>query len=70
MMNKAIKCSRLPRIGASNGKNEATDYVDVIGVDVGGKFPDLIQLDRANGAVRLAKVPSKLHNIWCHAGDS
>ena len=48
MMNKAIKCSRLPRIGASNGKNEATDYVDVIGVDVGGKFPDLIQLDRAN----------------------
>ena len=52
------------------GKNEATDYVDLIGVDVARKFTDLIQLDQANGAVRLAKVPSKLHNIWCHVGYS
>ena len=32
----------------------------VIGVDVGGTFTDLILMDPATGAVRLAKVPSTL----------
>lgn len=34
----------------------------VVGVDVGGTFTDLVQLDQATGRVRLAKVPSTLDN--------
>jgi len=35
---------------------------DLIGVDVGGTFTDLVRLDQASGAVRLAKVASTLDN--------
>ena len=34
----------------------------VVGVDVGGTFTDLVELDQASGKVRLAKVPSTLDN--------
>ncbi|WP_202076144.1 hydantoinase/oxoprolinase family protein [Pseudooceanicola pacificus] len=34
----------------------------VIGVDVGGTFTDLVLVDPSSGAVRLAKVPSTLDN--------
>ena len=34
----------------------------VVGVDVGGTFTDLLQLDQTTGAVRLAKVPSTPEN--------
>ncbi|MDK3073742.1 hydantoinase/oxoprolinase family protein [Sedimentitalea sp. JM2-8] len=34
----------------------------VVGVDVGGTFTDLIELDQATGRVRLSKVPSTLDN--------
>ena len=34
----------------------------IVGVDVGGTFTDLVALDPATGAVRLAKVPSTLDN--------
>ncbi|OWU75557.1 hydantoinase/oxoprolinase family protein [Phaeobacter sp. 22II1-1F12B] len=34
----------------------------VVGVDVGGTFTDLVELDPASGKVRLAKVPSTLDN--------
>lgn len=34
----------------------------VVGVDVGGTFTDLVELDPATGNVRLAKVPSTLDN--------
>ncbi|OWU84786.1 hydantoinase [Oceanicola sp. 22II-s10i] len=34
----------------------------VVGVDVGGTFTDLILMDPATGAVRLAKVPTTLDN--------
>ncbi|MDE3027350.1 MAG: hydantoinase/oxoprolinase family protein, partial [Paracoccaceae bacterium] len=34
----------------------------VVGVDVGGTFTDLILMDQATGAVKLAKVPSTLYN--------
>ncbi len=34
----------------------------VVGVDVGGTFTDLVQLDTASGAVRLTKVPSTPDN--------
>ncbi len=34
----------------------------VVGVDVGGTFTDLIMLDPAKGAVRLAKVPTTMEN--------
>ncbi|GHF51385.1 hydantoinase/oxoprolinase family protein [Seohaeicola zhoushanensis] len=34
----------------------------VVGVDVGGTFTDLVELDPATGRVRLAKVPSTLDN--------
>ena len=33
-----------------------------LGVDVGGTFTDLLQLDQATGAVRIAKVPSTPDN--------
>ncbi|KAA2313859.1 hydantoinase/oxoprolinase family protein [Pseudooceanicola sediminis] len=39
---------------------EDTMTGQVIGVDVGGTFTDLILMDPATGAVRLAKVPSTL----------
>ena len=32
------------------------------GIDVGGTFTDLVQLDPATGEVKLAKVPSTLDN--------
>lgn len=34
----------------------------VAGVDVGGTFTDLLELDQASGAVRIAKVPSTPEN--------
>jgi len=34
----------------------------IVGVDVGGTFTDLVMLDQANGRVRLAKVPSTMDN--------
>jgi N-methylhydantoinase A len=34
----------------------------VVGVDVGGTFTDLLELDTSTGAVRLAKVPSTPEN--------
>ncbi|MCB1359445.1 MAG: hydantoinase/oxoprolinase family protein, partial [Maritimibacter sp.] len=34
----------------------------VVGVDVGGTFTDLVELDPVSGRVRLAKVPSTLDN--------
>lgn len=34
----------------------------VVGVDVGGTFTDLVLLDQQTGAVRLAKVPTTLDN--------
>lgn len=34
----------------------------VVGVDVGGTFTDLVELDQSSGRVRLAKVPSTLDN--------
>lgn len=34
----------------------------VAGIDVGGTFTDLVQLDQATGAVQLAKVPSTPEN--------
>lgn len=34
----------------------------VVGVDVGGTFTDLVELDQSTGKVRLAKVPSTLDN--------
>ncbi len=34
----------------------------VVGVDVGGTFTDLVELNQRTGAVRLAKVPSTLDN--------
>ncbi|MEY8829929.1 hydantoinase/oxoprolinase family protein [Sedimentitalea sp. XS_ASV28] len=34
----------------------------VVGVDVGGTFTDLVELDQSSGQVRLAKVPSTLDN--------
>ena len=44
-----------------SGKDNRFDG-DLIGVDVGGTFTDLIRLDQASGAVRLAKVASTLDN--------
>ena len=34
----------------------------IAGIDVGGTFTDLIAIDGASGAVRLAKVPTTVHN--------
>jgi len=34
----------------------------LVGVDVGGTFTDLVQIDQDTGAVRLAKVASTIHN--------
>jgi len=34
----------------------------IVGVDVGGTFTDLVQIDRASGAVHLAKVASTIGN--------
>jgi N-methylhydantoinase A len=34
----------------------------VVGIDVGGTFTDLILLDQASGAVRIAKVPTTAEN--------
>ncbi|MEM8729854.1 MAG: hydantoinase/oxoprolinase family protein [Pseudomonadota bacterium] len=34
----------------------------MVGVDVGGTFTDLVELDTVTGAVRLSKVPSTLDN--------
>ena len=44
---------------ASSGKRYDGD---LIGVDVGGTFTDLVRLDQASGAVRLAKVASTPDN--------
>ena len=37
-------------------------YGQLVGVDVGGTFTDLVMLDQTTGAVELAKVPSTLDN--------
>ena len=42
--------------------NEESYGGDLIGVDVGGTFTDLVRLDQSNGAVRLAKVASTIEN--------
>ncbi|MEO1688153.1 MAG: hydantoinase/oxoprolinase N-terminal domain-containing protein, partial [Pseudomonadota bacterium] len=34
----------------------------IIGIDVGGTFTDLVQLDPATGAIRLAKTPTTPEN--------
>src|SRR3990172_1549195 len=34
----------------------------VVGIDVGGTFTDLIMLNADDGSVRLAKVPTTMHN--------
>ena len=34
----------------------------IAGIDVGGTFTDLIAIDAASGAVRLAKVPTTVDN--------
>ncbi|QFT91450.1 Acetophenone carboxylase gamma subunit [Roseovarius sp. THAF9] len=34
----------------------------IVGIDVGGTFTDLVQLDPASGKVRLAKVPTTVEN--------
>ncbi len=34
----------------------------IVGVDVGGTFTDLVMLDQSSGQVRLAKVPSTMDN--------
>ncbi len=41
-----------------------TDHASgkLVGVDVGGTFTDLVQIDQHSGAVRLAKVASTIHN--------
>ena len=43
-------------------KNGTECLADVIGVDVGGTFTDLIKLDQNTGKVRLAKVASTIEN--------
>ena len=43
-------------------KTETEYSGDLIGVDVGGTFTDLVRLDQATGRVRLAKVASTLEN--------
>jgi len=42
--------------------NAAQDPVWIAGIDVGGTFTDLIAIDTATGAVRLAKVPTTPEN--------
>ena len=37
----------------------------VAGVDVGGTFTDLVIFDAGSGAVRLAKVPTKIGRASC-----
>lgn len=44
------------------GKSETENKGDLIGVDVGGTFTDLVRLDQESGKVRLAKVASTLDN--------
>ena len=44
------------------GKSETENNGDLIGVDVGGTFTDLVRLDQESGKVRLAKVASTLDN--------
>jgi len=46
--------------GMDSGKKSLDG--DLIGVDVGGTFTDLVRLDQTSGAVRLAKVASTLGN--------
>ena len=43
-------------------KNDTECLGDLIGVDVGGTFTDLIKLDQNTGKVRLAKVASTIEN--------
>ena len=44
------------------GSGERSYGGDLIGVDVGGTFTDLVRLDQATGKVHLAKVASTLDN--------
>ena len=34
----------------------------LVGIDGGGTFPDLVLVDEASGAVRMAKVPTTVAN--------
>ena len=43
-------------------KNNAEYLGDLIGVDVGGTFTDLVRLNQKTGRVQLAKVASTLEN--------
>ena len=43
-------------------KNDTECLGDLIGVDVGGTFTDLVTLDQKTGKVRLAKVASTIEN--------
>ncbi len=43
-------------------KKSETPAGELIGVDVGGTFTDLVRLDPASGQVRLAKVASTPEN--------
>ena len=43
-------------------KNDTECLGDLIGVDVGGTFTDLVKLDQKTGKVRLAKVASTIEN--------
>ena len=43
-------------------KNDAEYLGDLIGVDVGGTFTDLVRLNQTTGRVQLAKVASTLEN--------
>jgi N-methylhydantoinase A len=46
----------------SGGDTKPKPAGQVVGVDVGGTFTDLIMLDQSSAEVRLAKVPSTLDN--------
>jgi len=58
------KSSPPPRLPASSpaAKKAAAAAGIVVGVDVGGTFTDLILMDPAGGALRVAKVPTTVEN--------
>lgn len=51
-----------PEKKSETQKKSGTPAGELIGVDVGGTFTDLVRLDPANGQVRLAKVASTPEN--------
>jgi N-methylhydantoinase A len=46
------------RAGVEPGRRDGRAETVLVGVDVGGTFTDLVLVDEATGAVRIAKVPS------------